>query len=68
MGKRLELQGSGIFIDLWPLVLSFCGRGWFDVEKDDSDDDESEITVYNVARLEYQPNGEEDHLMLPSLR
>jgi ankyrin repeat protein len=32
VGKRLELQGSGIFTDLWPLVLGFCGRGWFEVE------------------------------------
>jgi len=33
IGKRLEQQGTGIFIDLWPLVLGFCGRGWFDVSK-----------------------------------
>jgi hypothetical protein len=32
VGKRFEQTGSGIFIDLWPLVLSFCGRGWFEVE------------------------------------
>jgi ankyrin repeat protein len=32
VGKRLEQNGTGIFIDLWPLVLSFCGRGWFEVE------------------------------------
>jgi ankyrin repeat protein len=32
VGKRLEQQGSGIFIDLWPLVLGFCGRGWFEPE------------------------------------
>lgn len=32
VGKRLEQTGSGIFIDLWPLVLSYCGRGWFEVE------------------------------------
>ena len=31
VGKRLEQQGTGIFVDLWPLVLSFCGRGWFEV-------------------------------------
>jgi ankyrin repeat protein len=38
VGKRLELSGAGIFTDLWPLVLSFCGRGWFEVEEagDDS--------------------------------
>lgn len=29
VGKRLEQTGTGIFLDLWPLVLSFCGRGWF---------------------------------------
>ena len=28
-GKRLE-QSQGMFVDLWPQVLSFCGRGWFD--------------------------------------
>ena len=29
VGKRLE-QERGIFIDFIPLVLSFCGRAWFD--------------------------------------
>ena len=37
VGKRLEQIGSGIFIDLWPLVLSFCGRGWFEVERETRD-------------------------------
>lgn len=32
VGKRLEQTGTGIFTDLWPQVLSFCGRGWFEVE------------------------------------
>jgi len=35
VGKRLEQQGTGIFIDLWPQVLSFCGRGWFEKEEDE---------------------------------
>lgn len=35
VGKRLEQMGTGIFIDLWPLVLGFCGRGWFEVEDDE---------------------------------
>jgi hypothetical protein len=35
VGKRLEQMGTGIFIDLWPLVLGFCGRGWFEIEADD---------------------------------
>ena len=30
VGKRLETVGRGIFLDLWPYVLSFCGRGWFE--------------------------------------
>jgi len=30
VGKRLEQLGTGIFLELWPLVLSFCGRGWFE--------------------------------------
>jgi ankyrin repeat protein len=30
VGKRLEQNGTGIFIDLWPSILGFCGRGWFD--------------------------------------
>ena len=34
VGKRLESVGRG-FIDLWPHVLAFCGRGWFEVEEDD---------------------------------
>lgn len=46
VGKRLELQGTGLFIDLWPQVLSFCGRGWFEIadatsEMDEDSSDES---------------------------
>lgn len=33
VGKRLEQVGRGIFLDLWPHVLSFCGRGWFEPEE-----------------------------------
>eukprot|EP00429_Kryptoperidinium_foliaceum_P009349 CAMPEP_0176006240 /NCGR_PEP_ID=MMETSP0120_2-20121206/2619_1 /TAXON_ID=160619 /ORGANISM="Kryptoperidinium foliaceum, Strain CCMP 1326" /LENGTH=721 /DNA_ID=CAMNT_0017338971 /DNA_START=62 /DNA_END=2224 /DNA_ORIENTATION=- len=29
VGKRLEQQGV-LFVDLWPQVLGFCGRGWFE--------------------------------------
>lgn len=32
VGKRLEQEGTGLFLELWPLVLSFCGRGWFEPE------------------------------------
>jgi hypothetical protein len=34
VGKRLEQEGKGIFIDLWPEVLSYCGRGWFETESE----------------------------------
>ena len=31
VGKRLEQRGTGLCVrDLWPLILSFCGRGWFE--------------------------------------
>lgn len=33
VGKRLEQNGTGIFIDLWPTILRFCGRGWFETEE-----------------------------------
>ena len=51
VGKRLELTGTGIFIDLWPLVLSFCGRGWFEVENsvDDSEMHESEYETKRIS-------------------
>jgi hypothetical protein len=30
VGKRFEQMNKGIFLELWPHVLSFCGRGWFE--------------------------------------
>lgn len=33
VGKRLEQNGTGIFVDLWPTILSFCGRGWFETKE-----------------------------------
>jgi len=35
VGKRLEQVGRGIFLDLWPHVLSFCGRGWFEPDEEE---------------------------------
>jgi ankyrin repeat protein len=37
VGKHLELRGTGIFLDLWPQVLSFCGRGWFEVGEEEDE-------------------------------
>jgi hypothetical protein len=30
VGKRMEQRNRGYFLELWPEVLSYCGRGWFD--------------------------------------
>lgn len=35
VGKRLEQNGTGIFIDLWPAILGFCGRGWFETDENE---------------------------------
>lgn len=32
VGKRLEQNGSGVILEIWPYVLSFCGRGWFELQ------------------------------------
>ena len=37
VGRHLETK-EGIFVDLWPEVLSFCGRAWFEVEGDEDED------------------------------
>eukprot|EP00594_Rhizosolenia_setigera_P020040 CAMPEP_0178979672 /NCGR_PEP_ID=MMETSP0789-20121207/25992_1 /TAXON_ID=3005 /ORGANISM="Rhizosolenia setigera, Strain CCMP 1694" /LENGTH=974 /DNA_ID=CAMNT_0020669843 /DNA_START=274 /DNA_END=3198 /DNA_ORIENTATION=- len=34
VGKRLERE-KALFMDMWPLVLSFCGRGWFEQDEDE---------------------------------
>lgn len=61
VGKRLEQRGSGIFLDLWPLILSFCGRGWFEVEKKICEDEDVKMCT------DSHNSGRNDHLMLPSL-
>jgi ankyrin repeat protein len=55
VGKRLEQAGRGIFIDLWPRVLSFCGRGWFEPQLDDDADGGTSLSQSlhcSVAELE----------------
>jgi len=59
VGKRLEMQGSGLRVkELWPHVLSFCGRGWFevdghemDVDDDDDDDDHDEVMEVHMMDI-----------------
>jgi hypothetical protein len=55
VGKRLEAEGSLPFTYLWPEVLSFCGRGWFEVEEDDTE----------TTDIECLP-AESEHLNLPT--
>jgi len=70
IGKRLEQQGV-LFLDLWPLVLGFCGRGWFEYET---------VRVLDFAEIEEESGndgtlrpradegfGSDNHLTLPSL-
>eukprot|EP00804_Cyclotella_cryptica_P027988 CCRYP_003859-RA/>CCRYP_003859-RA protein AED:0.00 eAED:0.00 QI:1205/1/1/1/1/1/2/295/606 len=47
VGKRLEQNGSGLFVELWPFVLSFCGRGWFEVIEEDPGKEVQILTVEN---------------------
>ena len=70
VGKRLEQNGTGIFIDLWPNILSFCGRGWFETADSKmsivEDTEESEKGTDNSGA---EPTLDRDsYLALPSLR
>lgn len=65
IGLRLE-QRDGIFVDLWPQVLQFCGRGWFEVAPtapavvaDSGMEDSSSFVDYMVES--------DDDLALPQL-
>jgi hypothetical protein len=43
VGKRLEQEGEGLHVTvLWPQILSFCGRGWFEVADGTAEGDEEE--------------------------
>jgi hypothetical protein len=61
VGKRLESEGVLSFIYLWPEVLSFCGRGWFDVDEDDTE-------ATDMDPMDGTTSGSEDnpHLALPT--
>ena len=57
VGKRLEAEGSLPFTYLWPEVLSFCGRGWFEVEEEDTE-------TTDIECLDNET--EKEHLSLPT--
>ena len=65
VGKRLEQVGRGIFSDLWPHVLSFCGRGWFEHIEDDDVDEKQDVIQddgeQKVAAIPDSSNGNEEH-------
>jgi ankyrin repeat protein len=65
VGKRLESEGSLSFIDLWPEVLSFCGRGWFEVgNHDDTEASSTDIDYFDDTTV----TESSDHdLSLPTL-
>ena len=68
VGKRLETQGT-IFIDLWPQVLTFCGRGWFEVEEDEATcmdmSDSVEFGFTDISPT-VEPSENDDSLALPT--
>jgi len=76
VGKRLEQNGTGIFIDLWPTILGFCGRGWFEtderklvfVESDDNAESpgDNDGAATNEENDQIQLDGN-NYLALPNL-
>jgi len=42
-------MGTGIFIDLWPLVLGFCGRGWFETKHNNDEEMEDLIAQPDLS-------------------
>jgi len=51
VGKRLEQMNTGIFLELWPLVLSFCGRGWFEPESSCAVLEHKKTTVVDLVEF-----------------
>jgi hypothetical protein len=68
VGKRLEQQGV-LFVDLWPQVLGFCGRGWFDPEglKPRAIDFPDNKSVEESSDPDDSEELSDDYLALPSL-
>jgi len=51
VGKRYEQMGTGVFADLWPMVLSFCPRGWFDSEENEFIEESTEKEEENSMQF-----------------
>mmetsp|Transcript_12128 Transcript_12128/g.28774 ORF Transcript_12128/g.28774 Transcript_12128/m.28774 type:complete len:791 (-) Transcript_12128:49-2421(-) len=76
VGKRLEQNGTGIFLDLWPTILGFCGRGWFEKKESEipciedacADDKESHsFTSESNETVCLTIHEQNDYLALPRL-
>lgn len=63
VGKRLELDGQVPFVDMWPEVLSFCGRGWFDTTRAGGEETETEMEGGDVADVAWVVD---ESVVLPS--
>lgn len=61
VGKRLEQNGSGVILEIWPYVLSFCGRGWFEIEEEvtELDDQMSSVDQTSSNEEEMQCSSDE---------
>ena len=57
VGKRLEQQGRGIYLDLWPNILAFVGRGWFEI-----DDNVTHKLKLPALVINMDPLNEEEHM------
>ena len=57
VGKRMEQIGRGIFLDLWPHVLSFCGRGWFEQIEDEEELDQK-VAAQSLKQRSYSTEEE----------
>jgi len=82
VGKRLErigleggltgTEGRGVFLDLWPRVLSFCGRGWFEhdgtVEQGDEAGEQKPegkvVSTLKKDKLEYVNNDDDEEISM----
>lgn len=73
VGKRLEQNGTGIFTDLWPTILSFCGRGWFETQEgktspiEDTGTSDKARDDCEAESSERIKSDRENYLALPSL-
>ncbi len=68
VGKHLELKGTGIFLDLWPLIISYCGRGWFDDEESVDDERDSLFDMEDDIDMYVNDSSvNDDELSIPRL-